>query len=846
MSNPSDPPTSSAAPTTGPHSSTPTPPQEPPFFVPYLRDPRFTGRDAEITRLHDLLKTKPENPVGARAHLNTGPGGAGVTRLVVEYTYRFRHAYPGGVYWATVTPDVRDEKSLYGGLNALARRMGLHASPPSYRFHPGIGAASLLKHVSQRPDALLICEDVDDPETLRTYLGQGRERALPCRVIVITRRRNPYLPLECVDIGALPEPAAVDLLQSSAAGSGDPAAAGSRLSPDAARTLSRTLGHLPLALSIAAAYLREHPETSAETYLARLTDTGDLFVPDPTDDLTPGLSGRHELALPAVLRIQREALKSPAAQQVLATLAALASGSHVPRRRIELLTGLSDEASGAAASPLDEALSELRRLAILEELSERAVRLYRLHPLIHAFASTPADQPNEIVGDCTARVAEALGDPERLEREVFERGASEVLLDLLAASALTRSSGHSEGPIKRVHELLEILGTSGPVGWERARRPGSLLQHIRNHALFDLRDSDLATLAEEKLAARKLPYLRVQTAPGRLSGVRGHGLVDVTVTSDGSHAISTTRGGAITFWDISTGRPVRSLQGPTEWMLGPPALAGGGLVGLFASAEPGGRLTVWDLTSNRAAVELEGRRREQVTTVAISTNGRFAAAVTNARSVIAWDLTRPEAPRVTSIEDDDETPFSPSSGEERRLAVTNDGAAVLIALEDGSIAIWSLAQDRIILPGDPHAGVVTSFAVAEDSRAALSCSEDGTMKLWDLTTCRLTRTLGDVDDQGIDELSGLEPRFLEFPNAIASAALTADGRFAFAVSESRRAGGEPTADDALVVWDLSAGEVVLKLPSSATRRNSRCAVTPDGRTLVVTVEAEIEVVEWVR
>jgi hypothetical protein len=103
-----------------------------------------------------------------------------------------------------------------------------------------------------------------------------------------------------------------------------------------------------------------------------------------------------------------------------------------------------------------------------------------------------------------------------------------------------------------------------------------------------------------------------------------------------------------------------------------------------------------------------------------------------------------------------------------------------------------------------------------------------------------------VDDQGIDELSGLEPRFLEFPNAIASAALTADGRFAFAVSESRRAGGEPTADDALVVWDLSAGEVVLKLPSSATRRNSRCAVTPDGRTLVVTVEAEIEVVEWVR
>lgn len=78
-------------------------------------------------------------------------------------------------------------------------------------------------------------------------------------------------------------------------------------------------------------------------------------------------------------------------------------------------------------------------------------------------------------------------------------------------------------------------------------------------------------------------------------------------------------------------------------------------------------------------------------------------------------------------------------------------------------------------------------------------------------------------------------------------ALTADGRFAIAVSERRHAGaGEPNDDNALMVWDLAAGEVVLKLPRSERGRTSRCAVTPDGRALVVTAETEFEVVEWVR
>jgi WD domain, G-beta repeat len=800
---------------------------EPLFFVPYLRDPRFVGRADDLARVHVLLGKGA--PVGLRHAIDVGPSGCGVTRIAVEYVHRYRDEYPGGIYWASTTPDPGDRRTLAESLNVLARRMGLYAAPPWHRWYPHpVGEQSFLEHLRDRPGALLVCEDVDEPNDVFPLWRRGRAPELPCRVLFTTRRRHLGLRFESVEVGVLPEPEAVELLRAEDGARDD----------GAVRALCRTLGLLPLALALAATYLRAH-HVSCEAYLALLLRFGDLSAVGPEDDLTLCLSERHKAAMEVVLRSHWEALESPDARRALSMLALLAPGSHVPRRRLELLAGQDGAGDEGRASRFDEALTALVRAGLVEELAERVVRL---HPQLQASVLARTDGADALAGTGAVAMAEALGDPERLEQEVFARGASEVMLDLLAGSALARRSNDGHAVQNALETLLHILRTAGPVGWERAQLPGMLIQHAHHHALFERRDGNLAALAESRLVARRLPHLRVRAMPQRWPGVSRNGITEVTVTAEGRGAISTHADGSFTIWELPSGRALYTFPPPIERTIAAPAIAGGGLVGLFASGECGGSLAVWDLTSNRAAFLLEGQPNEQVWNVAISRNGRFAAARTNTGAIRRWDLARGAPPRETMLAGQPH----PSSSNARDLAVAEDGRAVVAAKEDGSLVIWSPDEDRIVRTSESHAGDVTSLAIAPGDRRAVSASEDGALKIWDLATGQMLQALG-----GSGPIPDMHPtlrRALGFPSAIAGMALTEDGGFAITLTESRQAGaGQPNDDNSLTIWDLAAGRIILKLPWERWMiRSARCAITPDRKTIVISGGAELGLMDWVR
>ena len=73
------------------------PPGQFPFFVPFPRNPDFVGRTDDLERLHATLQQR--EPVGIRPAGLTGMGGIGKTQLAVEYVYRFKDAYPDGIFW---------------------------------------------------------------------------------------------------------------------------------------------------------------------------------------------------------------------------------------------------------------------------------------------------------------------------------------------------------------------------------------------------------------------------------------------------------------------------------------------------------------------------------------------------------------------------------------------------------------------------------------------------------------------------------------------------------------------------------------------------------------------------
>ncbi|TFE30973.1 toll/interleukin-1 receptor domain-containing protein [Frankia sp. B2] len=92
-----------------------------------VRNPRFVGRASELAELRarltgfDRAVPGPGSPVpGVRAQVVHGLGGVGKTELVVEFAYRYSHAYDL-VWW------IRGDKmtEVVAGLAALAAQLGL-------------------------------------------------------------------------------------------------------------------------------------------------------------------------------------------------------------------------------------------------------------------------------------------------------------------------------------------------------------------------------------------------------------------------------------------------------------------------------------------------------------------------------------------------------------------------------------------------------------------------------------------------------------------------------------------------------------------------------------------------
>jgi hypothetical protein len=279
------------------------PTQKAPFHVPFLRKPRFVGRADDLAILHDLLQKG--GAVGVRPAALTGMGGIGKTQLAVEYAYRYTDAHPGGIYWLNAAEPLQRE------LARLAVELKLGAEDaPEFERETRL-ALAFAEYARERPDALVILDNVEDPHTLRGSQSGVIPEQLGCRLLFTTRRRDPDLPFETVDVRVLPEDIALQLLLSS----GSRRAlldAGTTTELDAAKTICASLGYLPLALELASAFLARHTRITLGDYLMRIRKEGALAAADAAKVDRRKLGTLHDPAVSATLRAQWDALESNA------------------------------------------------------------------------------------------------------------------------------------------------------------------------------------------------------------------------------------------------------------------------------------------------------------------------------------------------------------------------------------------------------------------------------------------------------------------------------------------------------------------------------------------------------
>ncbi len=224
------------------------PPPLPPTNLPYRRTATFVGRETLIAEIHRALDTPRSRTVAL-----VGMGGLGKTHTAIEYAHTYAADYPGGTFWV----DARDARTLEGEFAALGRRFfGAPAALPT-----GEGALWTRDALARSPrPTLLVFDNLAAEADLRLLPPSGH-----CRALLTTRSASLARAGICaLAIPVLDDASSLALIQSYQLAEGP----GEQL---AAAGITATLGHLPLALALAAHHIHRLGVTF-QTYAARLAE----------------------------------------------------------------------------------------------------------------------------------------------------------------------------------------------------------------------------------------------------------------------------------------------------------------------------------------------------------------------------------------------------------------------------------------------------------------------------------------------------------------------------------------------------------------------------------------------
>jgi NACHT domain- and WD repeat-containing protein len=394
--------------------------------------------------------------------------------------------------------------------------------------------------------------------------------------------------------------------------------------------------------------------------------------------------------------------------------------------------------------------------------------------------------------------------------------------------------GETSARLERLRHFQEFVrAEAGPL-LHFANREEFVTQHA-----FNAESSGAVHEAAAKvLGQRSVSYLRRRWPVGpsqrrQRALIRTLNAPDVcclALTADGRRALSGTvaRDGAIRVWDLDTGECLRTLDGHkgAVWSIsvtpdGSRAVSGG----------EDGTLRVWDLESSACLNTLDpapgAAWRQAVRSVCVMPDGLCAVAGSD-DLLRVWNLADGTCSRVL--------------GRSFRtcVSVTPDGRRAVSGSVDDALRVWDLDTGEClsVLPG--HRSLVMSIGVTSDGSRAVSGSADCTLRLWDLETRTCLRVLEGhsepvhavcVTPDGQRAVSGSDDRTLRVwdleagtclrvlhghEHGVQSLGITPDGRRA--LSESL--------DKTIRLWDLEA--VCPEIPVAHSAAVTGVSVSQDG------------------
>jgi hypothetical protein len=317
---------------------------------------RFAGHEADFAALLDHVPSRPAPGLGRPVVIGIfGPGGVGKTVLATHLAHAVAGRYPDGQLFV----ELRGASLEPADPGKVLRRL-LHAlGVPGPQVPEDTGARqAVYRSLLADRRVLIMLDDAGSEAQVRPLIPAGRG----CLVLVTARPSLAAVGMTArCDLEVLADAAALALL-ASIAGSHERLAA----EPEAAAEVVRHCGHLPLALAVAGARLRDRPQWRVVDLAHRLADERRRL-----DELHAGhLDVRASIGL-------SYADLDPTAACLFRRLSLLGYATFGPGVAAMLL-------GGADRWPASELLVE--RLADAKLIEPAGPRRYRFHDLVRLYA----------------------------------------------------------------------------------------------------------------------------------------------------------------------------------------------------------------------------------------------------------------------------------------------------------------------------------------------------------------------------------------------------------------------------------------------------------------------------
>ncbi|MFF4453686.1 BTAD domain-containing putative transcriptional regulator [Streptomyces goshikiensis] len=325
----------------------------------------FTGRERELGRLLERAAAPADG--ATRIVAIDGMGGSGKTALAIRAAHRLAEAYPDGQLYMDLrgfTPGEQPRLPL-SVLGALLRSLGV----PGERLPEEADSRSCMwRGMLAERRMLILLDNAADVAQVRPLLPASSNSL----VLITSRTRMVELDgCDWMSVGVMSPPDSRALITEALG------RARTEREPEAVEALADLCGHLPLALRIATARLRNRPRWTVRHLVDRLADGSRRL-----DELRSG-----ERSVEATLRLSYRAMRKE--HRDAFRLLGLHPGAEIDVHAAAALLGCG----------VREAEDVLEHLLDTHLVGQHEIGRYAFHDLVRSFAQSPRDDDGDGDGD---------------------------------------------------------------------------------------------------------------------------------------------------------------------------------------------------------------------------------------------------------------------------------------------------------------------------------------------------------------------------------------------------------------------------------------------------------------